>query len=248
MRTLAGLMLTLCLACGLAAAPPAKKPGAVPLRIEGDTVVVVKSFPARVVAPEGADLYSWSYPAGVEAAAADNVLTITKAPRGSHRISVNSVTIEIDFEKKTRRVIKDSGEVTVNVGDAPPGPGPDPGPKPPEPKPGPVTGLRVLIVRETKDNETRAHLNVIYSTKVRDWLKKHTAEDGFRVWDKDVDVSKERPLWQELWKAARPQLGKLPAVVLVSDQRGETLPLPESEADMLALLEKWSGRSKKGKR
>lgn len=96
---------------------------AVPLTIVGDTVLVVKAVPFKVVAPEGAGDYTWTLPTGVEGTnnEDENVLTVTKAPSGVFVIRVKMVTI--DFEKK--KVIKETGEVTVTLG-TPPKPPPDP--------------------------------------------------------------------------------------------------------------------------
>lgn len=120
-RTLAGV-LTLALLC-----PPAlSAPKAVPLVVAGDTVTVVKSFPCTVTAAPGASFYIWSVPDAVKASGADGVLTVTAAPKGSHKITVISITV--DFE--TKKVVKDAGEVVLNVGDVP---GPGPGPAPTDP-------------------------------------------------------------------------------------------------------------------
>lgn len=142
------LLLTMSLVCALHAAPPkvstsgvSKKPHhplsirtqpvkAVPLKVEGDTVVIIKSLPCTITAPLGADLYSWQYPSGVEATAVENVLKITKASNGNHKISVTSVTIEIDFDKKSKKVIRDTGETTITIGSLPKPPDP---PEPPTP-------------------------------------------------------------------------------------------------------------------
>lgn len=108
---------------GVAWAAPPKR--AVPLKVEGgETVVVVKGFPCTVTAPEGAHVYIWSVPDGVRASKspAGNVLTVTAAPKGAHRVGVISVTIDFD----AKRVVEDSGEVTLNVGDVPAPPGPTP--------------------------------------------------------------------------------------------------------------------------
>lgn len=96
------------------------------LRIQGDTVVVVKSLPCKVIAVEGADLYSWSYPVNVDATAFDNILTINKAPQGTFKVSVLMITVVIDFDKKTKTVLKETGEIEVNFGGVkPPDPSPD---------------------------------------------------------------------------------------------------------------------------
>src|SRR5262245_45304948 len=102
---------------------------AVPLDVKGDTVTVVKSFPCVITAPPGADVNLPRGPEGVKPASADNLRTTNAAPNGTDKISVLAVTVTIDFEKKTKVVTKDTGEVEVVVGT----------PKPPDPPP--PTGL-----------------------------------------------------------------------------------------------------------
>lgn len=121
---------------------------------------------------------------------------------------------------------------------------PIPPPVPPVP-PGPVTGLRVVLVYESSANMSREQLNTLYSTKISDYLDKHTAATdggvGWKRWDKDIDTSKSGPTWQKLWTATKPKLGTLPQFVIVTDQTGEILPFPATEADGLALLQKYGG-------
>lgn len=115
----AALLLALALTGAHATAGPKKS---VPLVIEGDTVTLVKGFPCTVKAAPGADVYLWSFPESVKATGSDDVLTITAAPDGEHKITVVSVTV--DFDKK--KVTKDSGSVTVLVGNPKPPPPPTP--------------------------------------------------------------------------------------------------------------------------
>lgn len=98
----------------------------IPLRIEGDTVIVVKTLPCKIVAPPGYDLYVWTFPDSVQASDEEATLTITKAPKGVFRVRVSSV--RINFE--TKKVEKDRGEIDVVVGDEP-SPPPPPPPVPP---------------------------------------------------------------------------------------------------------------------
>lgn len=117
MRYLSALILAavLCL-------PVVAQKKAVPLVIDGETVLVVKSVPFKVIAPPGADDYTWTYPNSVEAQPLDNVLTVSKCPAGEFIVVVR--TIKIDFDQK--KVIKENGAITVVFGKGPdPGPGPD---------------------------------------------------------------------------------------------------------------------------
>lgn len=223
----------------LAAAPPK----AIQLKVEGNTVTVVKSFPVTVTAPEGADFYIWQYPDSFKASSLDSVLTVTGAPNGTYKVSVVSVTINIEQDDKgkiKKTVVKDKGEVSIVIGSAP---GPDPQPDPgPDPKPIPVGDKRVLLVYESTQNLTRAQINVLYSPKVTEWLNSNTKEgkEGWRRWDKDVNTEHETDLFKQLWSDAKPNLGTLPVIVLVNGTKGRVYPLPENEASALELLSKWA--------
>lgn len=128
-KYLTALCLSLALLC-VPASPALAQKKAVPLKIEGETILVVKSLPFKVVAPEGATLYSWELPAGVDGDRNDNVLTVTKAPAGEFVVRVQMVTV--DFEQK--KVKKETGEVNVTLGV----------PKPPDP-PDPSTALQKAV-------------------------------------------------------------------------------------------------------
>lgn len=128
---------------------------------------------------------------------------------------------------------------------------PDPKPKPPDPKPpGPHTGLRVLFVRETSTPLGRAHMLVWSSTRLKTLLDEKCAKTNnrpdWRKWDKDVDTQYENDTLKKLWAATRPNLGQLPAIVVVTDQTGEILPLPDTEQGVMDLISRYSARLKKG--
>lgn len=115
-------------ACAMFATPPKKE---VPLKVDGDTVLVLKSLPCTVTAPPGADLYSWSLPAGVTGTALDNVLTITAAPQGASTINLTTITFLITVDKDfkvTKTKVTDKGCVVITNGMQPPPP-----PVPPTP-------------------------------------------------------------------------------------------------------------------
>lgn len=142
----------------------------------------------------------------------------------------------------------------VVVGASPPGPGPVPPSPPPGPDPIPPTppipvpasGLRVLFVYESSANLTREQLNILNSTKIAEYLNAKAAKDAkglpeWRRWDKDVNTTHESDVWKNLWAATKPQLTQLPAVVIVTNQKGEVHPLPATEAETLDLLKKYGG-------
>lgn len=111
----------------------AKAKKATPLVVEGDTFVVVRTLPCKVTAPAGADLYLWGYPDAVKASPSltNNSITVTAAPKGTSRITVTLITVEIDFEKKTKRTITESLETDLIYGGE--GPTPPPPPNPDDP-------------------------------------------------------------------------------------------------------------------
>lgn len=149
------LAAVLSLAGGLLPAAPSSSRSS-PLKIDGDVIVVVRSLPCRVVAPEGADFYQWSFPDTIKAAASDSVLSISAAPKGTHKVTVLMVTVEIDFEKKSKRIRKESAEIEVTVGEQP---------KPPEPLPPKdplVESLRAAYAAETSPEKAK-HLEALAS-------------------------------------------------------------------------------------
>lgn len=240
-RLLACLALALVPALGLAQ----KK--AVPLVIQGDTVVVVKSLPCKVAAQVQADFYLWSFPESVQASeTADGVLEITRAPKGTFRVKV--VTAKFDFDQK--KVIKDSGYIDVNYGGTPdptPPVPPDPPVPPPDPAPIPVEGFRVLIVEDIKgrDKLPPAQLAVLFDKKVRDYLQAKCVTESdqktraWRIWPQDVDCTGEQKLWQDAMKRKRAQV---PWIVISDGKKGYEGPLPENVEKTLDLLMKYGGQ------
>jgi len=145
--------------------------------------------------------------------------------------------------------------VEVTDGSPDPGPGPKPpDPKPPDPKPptpGPVTGLRILMVKDSRAAMSKGHLNVWNSTRLKSFFDESVAKTGgrpdWRKWGTNVDVTYENQVLKDLWAATKPQLGKLPALVIVSDQRGEILPLPATEQGVIDAVKKYQARARKQK-
>ena len=119
----------------------------------------------------------------------------------------------------------------------PPAPGPAPTPQP-------VGELRVILVSDPSQNMTKGQLDALGSTKAREWLNAHCAKDAsgrpaWRSWDKDTDPSDEKdPAWKKAWDATKPILGPLPQIVIFRGQKGEALPLPDSEDGLLELLKR----------
>lgn len=109
--------------------------------------------------------------------------------------------------------------------------------------------IAVLIVEETSERNllTDGQRNAILSNaddSVLAYCKTHCEKDAggvpqFRVIDKDDSVAKESPVIQALFAAKRESV---PWLVV---KRGATImsePLPKSEADTLALLQRYGGK------
>lgn len=130
---------------------------------------------------------------------------------------------------------------------APPTPVPPPTPPTPvDPAPIPADGNRVLIVYETADltNYPAAQTNVLYAKQVRDYLRSKcvVGPDGktreWRIYDKDLDLSGESPLWRDAMKRDRKSL---PWIVISTGKTGYEGPLPADVPSTLALLKKYFG-------
>jgi hypothetical protein len=124
---------------------------------------------------------------------------------------------------------------------------PRPTPIPTPTPPAPVGELRVILVQDSAANMSRGQLDALNSTKVRDWLDKHCGKDtdgrpAWRRWDKDVGTANESDVWRKVWDAAKPKLGALPQVVILRGQKGDALPLPDTEQGLLDLLAKHGGK------
>lgn len=139
-----------------------------------------------------------------------------------------------------------------------PVPTPIPSPVNPTPKPPPAPvqppapfaspGLAVLIV---EDKTAHASLpagqrEIIDSTKagsVRDYLKTAAATiDGVPAWhvlDKDDQVNLDNKVWQDAF--AVPRLS-VPWIVVSTGKTGFSQPLPQSAAELLAMLKKLEGK------
>lgn len=191
-----------------------------------------KSFIYKVYGPDGKR---------VKVEKGDNGWLLFTGMPGKYLITATAGKVD-----KDGGLVLDEGEYEVTIGgDVPPIP---PGPVPPNPVPPVppvVTGLRALIVWESSANHTKEQLNILNSTKVRDYLNKKCKDgkQGWRMYDKDVKVSdKESEVFKALWNDVKDKISTLPCIVLVSDQKAEINQLPPTENDTLALLEKWGGK------
>lgn len=222
------------------AAPPRK---AVPLTVEGNTVMVVKSFPVMIKAPPGKGLFLWSFPDSVKAdydPEAENVLIVKTAPKGSHTIRV----VQIRYNKEKDEFEKDKGETVIVVGDGGvPPPDVDPDVPPPDAK-GP---LRVLIVIEEEQSATypKEQQSIFYSKKIEDHFNAKTDIDPvmkrkrWNIWDQNAVVTAAPKEWQDAMKRERKSL---PWIIMFGDGAAVYYegPLPKTVDETIALVDKYA--------
>ncbi len=121
------------------------------LDVQGESVkVLVTALPFKIIAPPGADLYSWTFPNGVTAVESEeNVLEVTAAPKGEMVVSVRTLTVDFESKKK----IKTSGKIAIVVGEVVP-PIPPVPPVPPIPPPPPIDEF-TLRLKQAYDTDVK---------------------------------------------------------------------------------------------
>lgn len=112
--------------------------------------------------------------------------------------------------------------------------GPGPGPSPT-----PNGEFRVLVLYETADNLTAGQIDSMSSGSVLEWLTTNAA-NKWRMFDDDVKLD-YLPEWKPLVEQAKSTTGDMPKVVVFGRGKPRSYPLPESAAEMLALLQKAKG-------
>lgn len=176
------------------------------------------------------------------------------APPGTYEVEL----LAIKLDSKGETLIEEARHVVV-VGEPGPGPkppGPDPKPPDPSPTPAPIpeAGFRVLVVLESADASKlpAAQLNALSAKATIDYLNTKTVKgpDGktgeWRIWDQNVDLSGERPLWQGAMTRALSDFIKskgaaLPWLLISDGKTGYSGPLPASTTELLQLLKKYGG-------
>jgi len=130
--------------------------------------------------------------------------------------------------------------VRVEGGPTPVPPQPPTPPEPPTPPVPPVAKLTVLIVEESSRRSAlpASQIAAMTSPEVRSWLNDKCGANGWRLLDKDTDVSKASEWWQQAM--AVPRTG-LPWIVISSATQAYSGPLPVTVAEVLALLKKYRG-------
>ena len=241
-------MRTLLCALVLATIAPAAPPGLdLPKEVRGDPSAFVR-VPAKtdgrhvrwLALDPGLNLFP------VELLKDSKTAVVTAARAGRYRL----LAVTAAGDEPSEPVV-----CTVVIGEAPtpptpPGPTP-PGPTPPGPTPDvsppiPAPGLRVLILEESAERGRlpAAQSAILFSAKVRDWLRAKCVTDkdnptgAWRVWDKDADTSGESKLWQDAVKRPRTSL---PWLIISNGTTGYEGPLPQTVTETLALLQKYGG-------
>lgn len=101
-----------------------------------------------------------------------------------------------------------------------------------DPPPIDEAGLRVAIIEETADRSSlpKSQMAILTSVKLREYLDANCVkEDGqpaYRIWDKDIDASRESQLWQDaLAKVKATEDLKTPAILISNGKTGYIGPL-----------------------
>ena len=168
----------------------------------------------------------------------DKTLVLTTLKPGLY-----SVNVVLWDDRRIEQVLLD---VAGDVPPVPPGPTP-PGPEPPGPTPIPKGASRVLIVYESADLPKMPPMQqaILFAQSIRTYLdaKCKPGPDGktkeWRIWDKDVDVSKESAIWQGAMRA----VPNVPWIRILDDSGvvvHEAI-LPADVPAALALLKKHFG-------
>ena len=211
-------------------------------------VAVDKSAIVSIPLAEAGDSVSWIVEPGRDAGVnwisgandQERYVILLDLPQGAYVVSFAS------FDKK----IHATHRISVGGGPAPepepePGPGPTPDPTPdptPAPAPIPDEGLRVLIVYESGEMtkypiETQI---ILAGADVREFLKKNCVSEGnapgFRIYDPDIDLSNDKPVWQKAM--ARPR-SQLPWLIVSNGKTGYEGPLPPGPTAFLELVKKY---------
>lgn len=127
--------------------------------------------------------------------------------------------------------------------------GPRPPPVPPGPMPDPVVppapvvkSFRVIFVIESGDNTRVA---IADAKAVRDYLSAHTTPEeqwsGWRRYDPQQEAVNETPNMKALWNTVKPQITKIPCLVVEVNGKAEIIDYPASAAEALATIRKYNG-------
>ena len=186
--------------------------------------------------------YDWEFPDGVQFRVLDDIghKVIVVAPPGSYTARLTAVGPS--GNDKVPFAIKKASK-TFTIGDAPDDDDDDTDDnKPVNPPPIAEDGFRVLIVYESGDmTKYKWEQQAILSGQdVRDFLKASCVNEngtpGFRIYDPDVDVKNDLPVWQKAM--ARPRK-EIPWLVISNGKTGFEGPLPKTVTEFLELSKKY---------
>lgn len=197
-----------------------------------EPILLAKSLPFSIHAPQGGFGYVWDYPANVEVVRRGAELRVIKAPKGNLTVSVEFSVV--DF--KAMKVDTKFGSIDFAVGEV----------KPPEPPKPPIPGadFRVMVIYESSQAMPSAQQVILTSPTVRTYLNSKTVptpdggKRGYYITDKDADFSNESKIWRDT--LARPRMS-IPWVVITSSTGGFEGPLPANIAEFMTLLSKFGG-------
>jgi hypothetical protein len=183
----------------------------------------------------------WTFSKGVKVLPVSATVLHVWAPPGKHTIRYDGVW----FHTKTIAIVdKEGNDQTIEsllgigmidsaasftVGGEPQ---PDPKPDPPPPTPGPLAEMWVIVVEESSDR-TPAQAQVLFTYSLPNWLARNGHH--FRLVDRD-QPAEDLSAW-----IAQAEQHDLPRLFLVGED-GEAVyegPLPETIAEMMALVKKW---------
>jgi hypothetical protein len=184
---------------------------------------------------------------------------LVAGPPGEYKLRARMVVLDKDGKTNIETVRLTFKILGVPDPLPPPGPKPPPGPTPdptptPDPAPIPTAGFRVLMIYESADLSTlpAKQLNVLYDKGIRDYLNSKCVkgDDGktpaWRIWDKDVDASKDDKVWGEAMTKAKGVTGfKTPWLVVSNGKTGFSGPLPADTTSALTLLKKYGDSASK---
>lgn len=207
--------------------------------VKEDATVIV-SFPFTITAPDGAGLYFWTFPPGIQAADKGNVLEVLAGAKGPVTVSSKSIYPDLDKDGKFKGFVTKFASVSFSIGDSPGPVPPGPTPAPPEPIPAPTQKLRIVVIEETAD-ATGSRAGFFKNAALKARMDTHG--HFLRVMDKDlVDETGTQPAWAKAYidRAA----GRLPFIIL-TDMQGKLI-AEQSMAGMtpeavVQFLAKWGG-------
>ena len=187
--------------------------------------------------------YDWEFSDGVDHRTLDDVgrKVLVIAPPGNYTARLTAVgpsgNEKIPFAIK--KAVK-----AFTIGDAPEPVDPDnpDDKKPVGPAPIPDAGFRVLIVYESGDM-TKYPIEqqiILTGADVREFLDKNCIKEGntpaYRIYDPDVDLTNDSPVWQKAM--ARPRK-ELPWLIVSHGKTGFEGPLPKTPTAFLELAKKY---------